>query len=332
MEAGYEASVGARGIARARRMVEEVDRIAVQTADPYVTALERMIEGFIDYHEGKFGVAAENLERMESEFRALPGTYFEQVFCHCFAKICTRNRGRLGELQAGFFDWTRDAERRGDRFTEASLRLNLNGVWLARDEPGEALRDLGRVSWIPPEGGYHVQHWYERQARAEIALYTGEARPGLERFREAMKALSRSFILRMRLHRSHAHWLLGRLILQNAENDRPSRAALDEVRRIAKTLESEDVGFARTWSLLLTAGAEHQCGRTDAARRALEAAIAEAERHGLEQCEHAARYRLAELAPGDQRQALEERAFAWAAGQRIHDPTRMFRSWAPGLG
>jgi tetratricopeptide (TPR) repeat protein len=246
MEAGYEASVGARGIERARRMVEEVDRIAVETADPYVMALERMIEGFIDYHEGKFAVAAENLERMEGEFRALPGTYFEQVFCHCFAKICTRNRGLFGELQDGFFDWTRDAERRGDRFTEASLRLNLNGVWLARDEPGEALRDLERVSWIPPEGGYHVQHWYERQARAEIALYTGESRPGLDLFRGAMKALSRSFILRMRLHRSHARWLLGRLILQNAENHRSARTALDEVLHIARKLESEKVGFARS--------------------------------------------------------------------------------------
>ncbi|HEX6765073.1 MAG TPA: hypothetical protein VF103_06335, partial [Polyangiaceae bacterium] len=330
MEAGYEAAAGARGIEKARRLVVEVERIAAMTADPYVSAIQRMIVGFIDYHAGEFAVAERNLYRMETEFRALPGTYFEQVFCHCFSRICTRNRGRLRELQAGFFDWTRDAQRRGDRFTEASLRLNLNGIWLARGEPDEALRDLERVSWIPPKGGYHVQHWYEEQARAEIALYTGESERGLERFRDAMRALSRSFILRMRLHRSHARWLLGRLILQRAEQERPSRAALSEVSRIAKQLEAENVGFARTWSLMLTALAELRRDRTNAARLALEAAVKSAERHSLEHCVHAACYRLAELGAGSERQAYRQRALAWAAVQGLRDPDRMFRSWAPG--
>jgi len=74
----------------------------------------------------------------------------------------------------------------GDRFTEASLRFNLNAVFLARDQPELALEELSRVSWMPPEGGYHVQHWYAEQARAEHALYTGNVDVGLVRLRSAL--------------------------------------------------------------------------------------------------------------------------------------------------
>ena len=153
MEAGYQGSVGAKGLANGRRLVEEVKRIAEQTQNSYVGAVSRLMAGFLDYHAGAFDSAVRGLGAVEREFRQLPGTYFEQAFCHCFRLICLRNRGQLGELQRGFFEWVRDAERRGDRFTEASIRFNLNSIWLARDEPEEARRDLGRTAGSLPRVG-----------------------------------------------------------------------------------------------------------------------------------------------------------------------------------
>jgi eukaryotic-like serine/threonine-protein kinase len=327
MEAGYNASVGSSGLAVAERLMQEVGRIAELTGDRYIAATLRMMQGFSAYHAGRFAIASESLQRMELEFQDLRGTYFEQAFCHCFRLICLRNEGRWGELQAGYFDWVKAAERRGDRFTEASLRYNLNGIWLARDEPDEARRDLSRISWIPPAAGYHVQHWYEQQARVELDLYEGNAARGLARFREELKALSRSFILRMRLHRCHARWLLGRLLL--AESRAPTR--ISEVEQLAQQLWVEGVGFARVWSLLLRAGAAQRRGQRERAARTLESAIAEAEAAGQQHCRHAAAYFLGDLRSGDEGATSRRTALGWASAQSLRRPERLFRSWVAGF-
>jgi hypothetical protein len=266
---------------------------------------------------------------MEQAFRRMPGRYFEQAFCHCFRLICMRSQGRFGELQQGFSEWVRDAERRGDRFTEASLRFNLNGVWLARDEPDEALRDLGRVTWIPPQGGYHMQHWYEQLARNEIDLYAGRSREGLLRMQGEMKALSRSFILRIRFHRALARWQLGRLLLANAAA-RQDRSALGEVARLETKLLAEQVGFATTWAQLLGAGREKLAGNSERSKSALEAARASAERHQLFQCQHAAGHYLARICP-EHGEPLEQAAQSFAQQQRIAAPERFFASFCPGF-
>ena len=330
MESGYQGSIGARGLRQTKRLLAEVAKIVALIADPYVTAAAEMIHGHLDVQAGDFSAAQARLTGSLQEFRAIPGTYFEQAFCHCFRLISLRNRGQLAELQAGFADWLREAERNGDRFTEASLRFNLSNIWLARDEPEEALRDLERVTWVNPEGGYHVQHWYEQHARVEVALYSGNAAAGLARFREVLAQLSRSFILRMRLHRSVAHWLLGRLILASLEGQ-PAGAsvALREVARLAKSLWREDAPFARTFSLLLSAAVAHKRGELNASRRELEAAIAEAGRADLPHCAHSAQLRLVARNAAERAQAA--RSEAWFAQQRIVNPKRMLEVWAPGF-
>jgi hypothetical protein len=290
------------------------------------------MDGFLDYHAGEFRRAAQVLGEVEREFSAVPGTYFEQAFCHCFRLICLRNRGQLGELQRGFFEWVRDAERRGDRFTEASIRFNLNGIWLARDEPQEARRDLGRTSWIPPEGGYHVQHWYEQLARSEIDLYEGAGEGGLLRFRLIFAQLSRSFILRLHLHRCIARWLLGKLIVGAAKFARDRRPLLAEATKLAQQLEAEPFGFARTYSLLLRSAVAHQRGEKALAEQTLQATIRQAEEADLPQCASAARYRLGQLSGEDSGARLLGEARAWMREQEIRCPERMVEVWAPGFG
>jgi serine/threonine protein kinase/tetratricopeptide (TPR) repeat protein len=328
MEAGYRASLGESGLASARQLHHEAERIGELTGDAYVQLTVRLMRGFIAYHAGEFAHAVQELTEMEHAFRRMPGRYFEQAFCHCFRLICMRCQGHLGELSRGFSEWVLEAERRGDRFTEASLRFNLNVVWLARDNPDEALRDLTRVTWIPPHGGYHVQHWYEQQAKNEIDLYTGQYRQGLQRMQREMKALSRSFILRMRFHRSLARWQLGRLLIANVAIGH-DHSALREVARLEAKLLAEGVGFAATWAHLLAAGRQNLSGNPEQVRFALSAALASAEQHDLFQCQHAAAHHLARLDP--QAHDLGHAALNWAESQRIAAPERLFASTCPGF-
>jgi hypothetical protein len=331
MEAGYRGATGARGLTSGRRLAEEARRIADRTGDAYGIGTCRLIDGFLDYHAGAFDRAARLLRDVEQEFRRLPGTYFEQVFCHCFRLICLRNRGQLGELSRGFFDWVRDAERRGDFFTEASVRFNLNNVWLARDEPAEARRDLERTTWTPPEGGFHLQHWYEELARAEVDLYERAGEDGLARFRPIFAELSRSFILRMHLHRSIARWLLGRLIVAAARTAKEPGPLLDEASKLEKRLASEQFPYARTYSLLLRSAVAYRRADTVEATRLLEATIREADASDLPHCANAARYRLGKITAGPRGAELVRTARAWMEGEQIKNPVQMADVWAPGF-
>lgn len=331
MEAGYEASGGAQGLSQARRLHHEALEIAELTGDPYIAASCRLMQGFIEYHAAEFGAAAATLTEMEERFKQLPGSYFEQAFCHCFRLICLRNQGRYAELQRGFSGWVRGAARRGDRFTEASLRFNLNGVWLARDEPEEALRDLKRVTWIPPEGGYHVQHWYEQQALNEIDLYTGRARSGLLRMRGEMRALSRSFILRIRLHRAAARWQLARLMLAAVAERHAPRSTLREVQRLEQQLLAEQLGCATSWALLVRAGRQQLLQQPEQAVAALQSARERAQAHQLLQCQHAASYQLGRLLGGSRGRELQGEAAAWVETEGIQDGPRFLGVFCPGF-
>jgi hypothetical protein len=328
METGYSASTGTRGIARGRRLLGEVDRIARMTGDPYAGAVHLLLDGFVDYHAGQFHRAVAKLREAESVLQGQVGTHFEQVFCRCFRLISMRYGGRFGELARGFSDWIRAAEQRDDRFSEAALRFNLNGVWLVRDQPDEARRDLARTRWIPPAGGYHMQHWYEAQARFEIDLYAGDAPEGRRRFRPVLEALSRSLILRMRIHRVHVRWLEARLELAAS----PPGGADRRAARIGRALSREDVPYAQTYARLVRAAIEHRRGRTARATALLEEAAAHADCHEYAHCASAARWRLGELVGGARGHALVEGARAWMLEQSIRRPECMVAVWAPGFG
>jgi hypothetical protein len=234
LEACYVGSTGTRGLQRGRRILEEVTKIAASTGEPYLEGCRFLVDGFLDYHAGRFRAAGEKFVDGERAFRAARGTYFEAGFCQWFRFVALRNRGMIGEIERGFDEWARDAERRGDRFNETSIRYNLNGVWLARDDVDGARRDLARTPWAPPAGGFHLQHWYEAAARAEIALYAGEHAAHLPELRATFARLARSMIPRMRIHRATSHWTAARVLVACAASSPRARALLAEAERYAR--------------------------------------------------------------------------------------------------
>lgn len=314
LEACYTGSTGASGLERGERLLAEVAKIARMTGDPYLRACTFMARGFLDYHGGAFRSAEAAFVEGERRYRdETRGSYFEGGFCHWFRLNALRHRGMWSELSRGFEGWIRSAERRDDRFMEAAIRLNLNAIWLVRDRPDEALRDLERTRWSPPEGGYHLQHWYVESARAEIGLYAGDAKAALARFRPFMKALGRTLIPRMRIHRATMHWTLARLLLA-------SGGPLPAIERLARRLRDERIGFATVWADLTWAAVLHRRGQRAGAEEALERAASTAERFDLPQYAAAARHRLGHAG-----------ARTWFADQGILDPGRMTLLWAPEL-
>ena len=80
---------------------------------------------------------------------------------------------------------------------ETTLARSCCIAWLAQDDVAHARRDLDRRAWSPPEGGYHLQHWFFAFAHAQIDLYNEKPELALERAEGSFAGLKRSFLLRI---------------------------------------------------------------------------------------------------------------------------------------
>ena len=338
LEAIHTASQSERGLVRGRAMLAEVRAIVARNPDPYLEHAAELCAGFLAYHAGAFREAETHFALGAAGFaNETLGTYHERTICRNFGLVMLRFRGRLGALQAGFLELLQDAEQRSDRFTEAGLRLNLNVVWLARDEPERAARELEFAGWVPPAGYAHTQEWYAAHGRAELDLYRADAAAGLARFEQFLTTRGKAFIFRVRSQRALRDWTHARLVLAamtthaHAAASRTSRTSLRQVERAVAALKREGVPFARSLALLLRAALEVARGDEPRARRTLAATLDHARTHDLAHVVAAAEYRLAELESGEASAMHRQSALTYAAREGIVNPERLFAVWAPGF-
>src|SRR5262249_14652960 len=181
LEAIYQATGGVPHEARAEKLYKEAQSIAEADGSAYLLAWAMGAEGIAAYLCGHFKRGAEQILEAEGIFRERTiGTACEISNARVLRLIALRATGAYRELRQDFDFYLRDAARRGDRFTETTLTRACNVLWLVDGRPDQARRELEQKSWTPPEGGYHMQHWYELRARAEISLYEGTALTGFD--------------------------------------------------------------------------------------------------------------------------------------------------------
>ena len=318
-EAIFRTSQGTRGRERARPLVAAARRIAEESKDPVHRTWAILAESFADYCGGDFPSAIDRLTEAEAWIRSeTTGTTFQLNNARIFLLQSLRYLGDWGRLLPLFDEWLHDARRRGDRYAETTLVRALNGVWLAKDDPAAAREALSRSSWVPPEGFYHLQHWYDLRARAEIALYEGgDAASILPEF----VRLEGSKLTRVQTVRNESRWLVGRLRLAAGDAD-----VLD----LAKRLDAERVPYAGAWALFLRAGAAATRGDDPAARSVLSEAARFADAAHLPLAAATARLRAGESEGGAGTKSAGEAA-ARMIGFGVVAPARMARVLAPGF-
>jgi eukaryotic-like serine/threonine-protein kinase len=181
-----------------------------------------------------------------------------------------------------------EAQQRGDRYVESTMRRVCVPMWLADNNPAEAVRELARATWVPQtDGGFHVQHFHELIGRGEIALYTGE--PADEAvLKDGMERLSRSFLLRIASIRFQFEYLLGRLALAKSGD-------LKAVERHARALAKNGNPIGCVWAQSLRVGAAIRAGDNARAESLIVAAEDVATKAGMKLHAAALRFRLARL-------------------------------------
>jgi len=328
LEGIFVSGMGGRAQPRARKLFARIEAIAdAHPDDPYLAGWRWLVDGFMAYLESNFDYAARQLARAAEQFSThTMGTTWERNNSRLIHVFNLRYLGDINGTRASVHDYTKDAQVRGDKYMESSLKFGRNLVLLAADDPNGAEADVHRVIWSPGGEGFHLQHWYELEALAEIALYRGQTQEALVELAPGFKALSKSLYPRVQFIRVVSRWLKARLLL--AANDPTGRG---ELRKLARQIAGEPIGYARVFAALVRAGAASRREDPDTARTQLRAALLAAEENKMQLCASAARMHLGHLVDGDEGSELTATSKRWMAEQGVRNPDAFCAIVAPGF-
>ena len=321
-------SQGGRGGVRALALLEIVRRLGAEGDDPRLRAFLLMSEGTVEYWACRLVHADDRLSRAEAVFRyETTGTNLELKNTRMFLAFTLRHRGEWARLRLIREEYVVDAERRGDRYVLTSMNRYCNSLWLAADDPAEARRRVDDASWVPPASAFHVQHWYELEARGEIAIYEGSVAADRDKLESLFDGLEHSVLLRIQTIRALALWLRGRLGLVDGDADGARVAA----RMVARLVKIDDAR-AQVAARLLRAGLAARRGNAEAVAAALRDADAVATAHDMALHAAAARYQLGHVVGGTEGAALMSDAETVMSPEGIASPARFARWFVPGVG
>jgi len=331
LEAVYLGSQGSKQLARAKRLSEQTHMLAEENGGAVLTGWSLVVGGILHYFSSEFRLASDKLQRSVDVFREdTTGRTWELNNARMFHLFALRHLGAFASISELYDEYLRDAARRGDRYFETSLRLYGNEIFLARDNPEAALANLERGKWGPVGGLFHLQHWYELEARAESALYMGRASVVHAELSERFDALHRSLLTRIQIVRCLAAFLQGKLAVAAAAEGGDRAGLLREAVKNARVLEAENIGYAKVWGAVLRAGIARQQGRDEQCVAYLRAAVEAGRTHEMRFYRSAALYRLGELLGGNEGAELVGDAVDWMSGQLIVNPEGMVNVAAPG--
>jgi eukaryotic-like serine/threonine-protein kinase len=307
---------------RARSLVARAGEVAGAEPEPYVGAMSSAAHGLIAYFTGTMAPAFEHLSRAEDQIRQIPGSTWELHSTRIFGLFALRNLGDFLEMRRRYDAYLVDAGLRGDQYLDSTMRRTCTGMWLAEDDPGEALRDIERARWVPDTTAFHLQHYLELIARGDIALYAGEPVDG--RLDGMFVRMSRSMLTRIVSVRTQGDYLRGRLAIRAGDLGRAAAAA----RRLGREANL----LSRIWADLLRTAIARGKGDGDGAARTLDRVVDACGPAGMSATRGVARWRLAELRRDDTLGAAAE-AELTALGVRRPDLTaRLVLPWPASSG
>jgi eukaryotic-like serine/threonine-protein kinase len=330
-ESVFVALQGHKSRSRAEALAGVLERIAAERADPEGQFYVMGASGTTDYFMGRFRAGSVRLQEAERFLLAhdeIRDTWLLSTL-RIFMLQCMRHCGLFHEIGKRRNDYLREAMHRGDRYTSATIVRSQYVVHLADDAPDAVDRDLQAMPWTTQAGAFHMQHWYELRAIAEVGLYREQADRTLDVVDRMFPALFRSLITRIQIARAEALWLRARLLLSTTRSDAP--ALLREVRRLARLLTREATPYARIWAALTGGGLYYRSDR-DRSVTHLRTAVALADEDGLNIYSAVARRQLGIVVGGSEGAALVTDADAAMTALGVRSPAKMTAVIAPVPG
>ena len=143
-----------------------------------------------------------------------------------------------------------DADAVGDLYTATSLRTYLiPRMHLVAGNPERADAERAEAIGKWSRAGWHLQHWADLTARAEIALYRGDGAAAVRAWEAEWSQLRASLLLRMCMVGIQTRYSLGRALVQAGEPAQVTRAA-----KLARELGARNTAWAKCLGKTLEAG------------------------------------------------------------------------------
>ncbi|MEO8843325.1 MAG: protein kinase [Kofleriaceae bacterium] len=239
--------------------------------------------------------------------------------------------GDLAELAYRAPSAVGDADAVGDFYTATSLRTYLMPhVHLVAGHPGRADAERADAIGAWSRAGWHLQHWCDLKARAEIALYRGDGGAAVAAWDAERGKLSASLLMRMYMLGVQTRYSLGRALVLASERDH-SPALLRRAAKCAAQLADLDTGWAQQFGQTIAAGVAMRRGDRERAVAMLAAAADGFRAIDMTLHVHACELVRGRVIGGDSGRQLVAAAETWMKSQDVADPLALARSLAPGF-
>jgi serine/threonine protein kinase len=336
VEASQHAGVGGKQQALERKLIDLAQGLARQENTIHARSFTDGSIGVGVYLRGEWKKALELLDS-STDARADQGVVYDhsagwattgKVFA-CWSLNFLGEHRELAKRHAALLE---DADQRGDLYTSVQLRDgSLAILWLVKDDPDGARRQVADAMALWPDDQYLLQHWHRLYGEGEIDLYAGDGAKAYARIDRDTAALKKSLLLKVQHMRVQTAFLRGRCAVASLEAEpalRPQRLA--EIRRIARDLENEKMGWSAPFAAILRAGAANAEGDRQGAIDELKSAIERALAADMTGYATAARYQLGSLLGGAEGAALVANADAAMQAQGVRVPPRFAATLVPG--
>lgn len=245
IESMFQAS--ASRLDRSEQYIQRALDIGADPSDPYVHSIILGARGSGAYFSGDIISAAKHFDECIATLRHAPGANWESSTARLFEIFALKYIGEFATMRSKYEEYKIDATYRGDRYLDSTMRRAGALMWLAEDDARGAVRELVRATWVPPADRFHVQHFHELVAWAEIGIYHG-VMDDRAQLPERFAKLKSSLLTRIESVRVQTEYTRGRLALTG------HLPAADAARSAARLEKDHRNPLARAWSVILRAG------------------------------------------------------------------------------
>lgn len=336
LQAGVEANLGGAWLRRrSLRLLERVDQLATETGDAYDAAWAASSRSAVDWFLGRWADCVTHGERaVELLNTGCLGTTWELTANHAFVTSALAQQGELRRLATWIPALTEEARARNDAYASAVYRIGDSVITrLAAGEPDKVLREMEEARAAYTEGDLHSLHFQHLMGSVYTQLYLGAGPSASQQIESTWPALARSGFLRLDCIGNGLRHLRGRAAIAAAgdpktgpsERKRLLSIADAEARQVARSTLSHNAPNAAA----LRAGVASVRGQFETSEARLAQAARGYDESGMRLYAEAARWQRAILIGGDEGEALNAAALAWAEEQGVADPGLMFRMALP---
>lgn len=331
MEASYAANTGLPA-PYVKRLHDGLASLVVP-GDPTARAYLDCALGCAGFMDGRWSQALRLFENADEVFNARGGSVWERTTFRFFVFWSLFYLGELRELTRRVTPLYTDAMERGDRYAASGMFLGLcNAAHLNALGAEETRRRIREITDAWPTGRYYLRNYYALLAETQVDLYDGRGHEGWERVSGDWRALKMSFLLTVPSVRIEANHLRARAALAAAEGGEDARdEALADARRHVRQLSKERAAWARALAGPLRAALAVQSGDQAGGARLLAQGVEHLDREELKLYAAAARFRLGQLAGGDEGRDHVDQARRFFDEQQVADPDRMLAMLVPGF-